>query len=167
MTLAPAAGKTSFAGLALYCLSGYSRIAISRLFKGEQQMPLVKVEIYKGKSPQYKKALLNSIHAALVTAFKIPLDDRNQRLYELDNDHFERRRNKSIDFTIIEITAFKGRSLDAKKLLYKEINTNLSKYPGIDGKDILIILNEQPLENWGIYGGKPASEVDLGFDVEV
>ena len=130
-------------------------------------MPLVIVEIYKGKSKEYKAAILDGIHEALVSAFKIPQDDRNQRLYELDADHFERRSNKSINFTIIEITCFKGRSYDAKKLLYNDIVSNLGNNPGIDGKDILIILNEQPLENWGVYGGKPASEVDLGFDVEV
>jgi hypothetical protein len=40
-------------------------------------MPLVKVEIYEGKSKKYKKAVLDSIHDALVTSFKIPIDDRN------------------------------------------------------------------------------------------
>jgi hypothetical protein len=29
------------------------------------------------------------------------------------------------------------------------------------------VLNEVPLENWGIRGGQPASEVDLGFKVNV
>lgn len=47
-------------------------------------MPLVKVEIFKGKTPEYKKTLLDCIHKALVDAFSIPDDDRIQRLYELD-----------------------------------------------------------------------------------
>ncbi len=58
-------------------------------------MPLVKVEIYQGKSEEYKRALLDGIHAALVAAFKIPIDDRNQRLYELSEENFERRSNNS------------------------------------------------------------------------
>jgi hypothetical protein len=32
---------------------------------------------------------------------------------------------------------------------------------------VLIKLNEIPVENWGIRGGNPASEVDLGFNVKV
>ena len=52
-------------------------------------MPLVKVEIFSGKTKDYKKALLDSIHSALVEAFKIPEYDRMQRLYELDKDNFE------------------------------------------------------------------------------
>jgi phenylpyruvate tautomerase PptA (4-oxalocrotonate tautomerase family) len=130
-------------------------------------MPLVKVEIYKGKPKEYKRAILDGIHDALVTAFKIPDDDRNQRLYELTRENFERRNNKSLNFTIIEITAFKGRTRAAKKLLFAEIVKNLSHNPGINGDDILIILNEPPLENWGVFGGKPASEVDLGFSIKV
>lgn len=130
-------------------------------------MPLVKVEIYQGKSKEYKKAILDGIHKALVNSFKIPDDDRNQRLYELDEDNFERRENKSKNFTIIEILIFKGRTSDTKKLLYSEIVNSLSENPGIDGNDILIVLNEQELENWGVSGGKPADEVDLGFKINV
>ena len=129
-------------------------------------MPLVKVEIFQDKRPEYKKAILDGIHAALTAAFKIPDDDRNQRLYELDSAHFEKRSNKSSDFTIIEITIFKGRSFAAKKLLYSEIAKNLAADPGIKAGDILVVLNEQPLENWGV-AGKPASDTDLGFEVNV
>jgi phenylpyruvate tautomerase PptA (4-oxalocrotonate tautomerase family) len=129
-------------------------------------MPLVKVEIIEGKSQEYKNAILNGIHAALVTAFQIPVDDRNQRLLDLPTANFEKRTTKSSNFTVIEIIAFKGRSYEAKKRLYSEVVKNLSLSPGIDSNDILIVLNEQPLENWGI-GGKPAAKEDLGFNINV
>jgi phenylpyruvate tautomerase PptA (4-oxalocrotonate tautomerase family) len=140
---------------------------IEFLAEGGLAMALVRVEIYEGKSKEYKKAVLDGIHNALVTAFRIPADDRNQRLYELKSEHFERRSNTTTDFTIIEITLFKGRSFEAKIRLYAEITGNLSQNPGINVHDILIVLNEQTLENWGVAGGKPASEVDLGFDINV
>jgi len=130
-------------------------------------MPLVKVDIYQGKSEEFKRAVLDGIHNALVTAFKIPIDDRNQRLYELADANFERSKKYSRDFTIIEILAFKGRTNAAKRHLFSEIVNNLSKNPGIKATDILITLNEQPLENWGVAGGKPANEVNLGFNVNV
>ena len=31
----------------------------------------------------------------------------------------------------------------------------------------MITLRESPAENWGIRGGQAASDVDLGFDVNV
>ena len=130
-------------------------------------MPLVRVEILKGKSVHYKKAVMDGIHSALVEAFKIPDYDRNQRLYELDAGHFEFPETKTEQYTLIEFTVFRGRSPEAKKLLYSAIVRNLKAEPGISGDDITIVLNEPPMENWGIRGGKPANEVDLGFKIDV
>ena len=129
-------------------------------------MPLVRVEIYKGKSQSHKKAILDGIYNALLFAFKIPEGDRNQRIYELDEENFERRSNKTTNFTIVEITAFKGRSLKAKQNLYREIFQNLKSDPGIEESDILVYINEPELENWGIKG-KPGSEIDMGFNIKV
>ena len=130
-------------------------------------MPVVKIEILKGKNTEYKKAIVEGIHSALVEVFKIPDDDRNHRLYELDTENFEFPHNKSNQFTSIELTVFKGRSFEAKRNLYSAIIRNLNKNPGINGNDILIIINEPPMENWGIRGGIPANEVDLGFQINV
>jgi len=129
-------------------------------------MPLVRIEIEKGNSPEYKKSLLDGVHQALVETIKIPDHDRRQRLYELEPDHFEHI-GRSNQYTIIEITMFKGRSSDAKKALYRRMVDLLEVNPGIPGNDITIIIHEPPLENWGIRGGLPASEVDLGFNINV
>ncbi len=129
--------------------------------------PLVKIEIRKGKSDEYKKALLDGVHDALVEAIRIPDYDRFQRLYELDALNFEAPETKTDNVTIIEITMFQGRSIEAKKALYSTIVNNLAKNPGINGNDITIVLIEPPLENWGVKGGKPANEVDLGFEIKV
>jgi len=129
--------------------------------------PLVKIEIRKGKSAEHKKAILDGVHDALVEAIKIPDHDRLQRLHELDKENFEIPPTKSDNVTLIEITMFKGRSINAKKALYKAIVNNLASNPGIDGDDIVIVLYEPPLENWGIRDGKPANEVDLGFEIKV
>ena len=53
-------------------------------------MPLVRIEILKGKSQEYKKTLLDAVHDALETAIGIPDWDRFQRLYELEPECFER-----------------------------------------------------------------------------
>lgn len=61
---------------------------------------------------------------------------------------------------------FPGRSVEAKRNLYQAINKNLGDL-GIESSDIFIVLKEPPLDNWGIRGGVPASEVDLGFKLDV
>ncbi|MFX1443014.1 MAG: tautomerase family protein [Promethearchaeota archaeon] len=70
-------------------------------------------------------------------------------------------------YTIIEITMFKGRSLEAKRILYSEIVKNLEDSPGINGMDILIVIYESKLENWGIRGGKLPNEAELEFKIDV
>lgn len=134
---------------------------------GLRLMPLVKIEIYEGKSSEYKNAILNGVHQALVQVLAIPESDRFQRLYELRASEFETPPDRSDQATIIEITMFKGRSSDIKKELFKTIIKNLSRNPGIDGYDIVIILLEPPLENWGVRGGKPASEIDFDFKIDI
>ncbi len=110
--------------------------------------------------------ILDGIHRALVDSFKIPDSDRNQLIYEHENSHFERSTGKSGSLVIIEITAFKGRSKEAKRLLFRKISENLKSAPGIDPGDILIVIKEPELVNWGIRG-KCADEIDLGFEVKV
>lgn len=121
----------------------------------------------QNKAPGGGQALRDGVHSALVQAFKIPEHDRYQILHELDAEHFEAPPAKTEKVTMIEITAFKGRSNEAKKALYGAIVENLAKNPGIMGDDIIIIVHEPPLENWGIRGGKPASEVNVGFKIDV
>lgn len=130
-------------------------------------MPLVKIEIRVGKSKEYKKAILDGVHEALVEALKIPETDRFQRIYELKKEDFEIPPNRTDKATIIEIKIFPGRSLEAKKRLYHSIIRNLENDPGIEGHDVMVVLLEPPLSNWGIRGGKLASEVDLGFSLDV
>jgi phenylpyruvate tautomerase PptA (4-oxalocrotonate tautomerase family) len=130
-------------------------------------MPLVKIEIIEGKTRDYKRAILDGVHQALMNSLGIPDSDRFQRLYELPFNNFEYPPDRTPNVIIIEITMFKGRTLRAKRELYQSIVDNLKKNPGIDGNDIMIILLEPPLENWGVRGGKPASEVDFDFKIDV
>ena len=129
-------------------------------------MPLVTVTMIKGKSKDFRKSILNVVHSSLVTAFKIPDNDRNQRIVEIDPDNYEFPSGRSDNYLTIEMTVFPGRSINTKRTLYKEIVTGLEAL-GIPSDDILIVLKEPPLHNWGIRGGYPANEVDIGFKLDV
>jgi phenylpyruvate tautomerase PptA (4-oxalocrotonate tautomerase family) len=129
-------------------------------------MPLVTVTMLKGKPKGFRKAILDVVHSSLVTAFKIPDHDRNQRIVEIDSDNYEYPSGKSDNYITVEMTVFPGRSIEAKRTLYQEIVTGL-KALDIPSDDILIVLKEPPLQNWGIRGGYPADEVDIGFKLDV
>lgn len=129
-------------------------------------MPLVSISIQKGRTADEKRALLDAVHSSLVEALKIPDNDRNQRINEYAAEDLEIPPGKTNKFTLIEITVFPGRSMEAKRNLYQSIVRNLGQLD-IDPMDVFIVLYEPPMENWGIRGGIPASEVDLGFQVDV
>ena len=118
----------------------------------EKVMPLVKIEIIKGKSLEYKKTVLDAVHVALENAIQIENWDRFQRLYEIEDDLFERSENKTDKFTMIEITMFPGRTKEQKSKLYKEIVKELNERLGIEPTDIFIVINEPANENWGLAG---------------
>lgn len=113
-----------------------------------------------------KRALLDAVHTSLVDALKIPEDDRNQRLDEYAHDDFLVPPGRTDRYVLIEITMFPGRSLDARRNLYRLLVDRLAQL-GIPETDIIIVLHEPPLHNWGIRGGQPASEVRLGFKLDV
>lgn len=118
----------------------------------EKVMPLVKIEIIKGKSLEYKKTVLDAVHVALENAIQIENWDRFQRLYEIEDDLFERSESKTDKFTMIEITMFPGRTKEQKSKLYKEIVKELNQRLGIEPTDIFIVINEPANENWGLAG---------------
>jgi 4-oxalocrotonate tautomerase family enzyme len=68
---------------------------------------------------------------------------------------------------LIEITLFSGRTAETKKNLFRSIVDSLHSKLAIDKDAVFIVLNEQPRENWGIRGGIPASEIGLGFKVDI
>jgi len=115
-------------------------------------MPLVRIEIVKGKTDEYKKQLMDSVHYALEDALGIPDWDRYQRLYELDRTDFEYLSDNSDRFTIIEITMFPGRTAEQKAEIFARITERLKNAPGIEPADVFIILHEPSDENWGLGG---------------
>jgi phenylpyruvate tautomerase PptA (4-oxalocrotonate tautomerase family) len=129
-------------------------------------MPLVKIETRKSWNASQKKEIMEAIHSAMREALKIPENDRDIRFHEYHPADFQVSPDKTENYILLEISMFTGRSLEAKKSLYQGIVANLGKQ-GVLASDVFIVLHEVPLENWGIRGGIPASEVDLGFKIGV
>ncbi|MBP5655153.1 MAG: tautomerase family protein [Clostridiales bacterium] len=116
-------------------------------------MPLVKVEMLKGKDPEYKKTVLDCIHQGLIDSIGIEDWDRFQRITEYDREDMEFPSFKTDSFMIIGIKLFPGRTKEQKAALIETVTGNLNKSLGIATSDVFIVIDEPPLENWGI-GGK-------------
>ena len=131
-------------------------------------MPVGLIEIRRPTSAEEDDALIAAVHESLVAAFESPRGDRHHRLVTHDPSRMVRGTGDQVadNYTRITIDCFVGRSINAKRTLYREIITRLATL-GIDPLDVSILLRESPLENWGIRGGQAASDVDLGFTVTI
>lgn len=110
---------------------------------------------------------MNAVHQALVAGFKIPEPDRFMRILRFEPHAMVNGLQPGLADSYLRITidCFSGRSIEAKRNLYREIVERLEAL-GIPRENISILLRESDPENWG-SGGVPASDYDLGFDINV
>src|SRR5688572_18812479 len=86
-------------------------------------MPSTVVEVRRAYSPEEEVAIIEAVHAALVEGFEIPSEDRCVRLVVHEPHRFicSPARRDPARYTVVTVTAFAGRSLDAKRKLYRGI----------------------------------------------
>jgi phenylpyruvate tautomerase PptA (4-oxalocrotonate tautomerase family) len=121
-------------------------------------MPLVRIALRKGTTPQYRKAIADQIHRAMVETIKIPEQDRFQIITEHDDDsliydpsYLGIMRGESIVF--IQITMSAGRTVEVRKALFARIAALLREMPGVPTEDVFINLVETAKENWSFGNG--------------
>lgn len=129
-------------------------------------MPTVTVEVRRKYTTEEEIAIIDAMHHAMMTGIKTPTWDKNIRLIVHEPHRFTSPPGKSDRYTLVTFDMFSGRSIEAKRNLYAAIVQNLSEL-GIEPVDVLINLREHHPENWGVQGGKPASEVDIGFKINI
>jgi len=120
-------------------------------------MPLVRVDLRKGKSPDYRRTIGRVVYEALL-GVGVPQDDRFQVISEHDDENFFFDADylgvhRTDDIVIIQITWSEGRTLDQKKALYKAIADGLNGSLGVRREDVFINLVEVRRENWSFGAG--------------
>jgi len=121
-------------------------------------MPLVRIGMIQGKTAEYRRAVCDAIHRALVDAIKIPPQDRFQLLSEhrpeeLIYDDSYLGISRSPDVLLIQITLSTGRSVEMKKTLFARIAQLLANSPGVRKEDVFVSLIEVAKENWSFGNG--------------
>jgi phenylpyruvate tautomerase PptA (4-oxalocrotonate tautomerase family) len=121
-------------------------------------MPLVKIHLRKGKTPEYIRAVADGVHEALVAHANVPADDRFQLICEYAADDIIAHPSyagvtRTEELIIIEITLNAGRTLEIKKELYAGIARRLQEDPGVRTDDVMVNLIEVAKENWSFGRG--------------
>jgi len=122
-------------------------------------MPFVRISLRQGTSLEYRKALADGVHRAMVEAIAIPPDDRFQVLTEhppealiYDPQYLGVHRSDRIVF--LQITLSFGRKPQQKRKLYKRMAEILAEAAGLLPQDLLINLVETSWENWSFGNGE-------------
>jgi 4-oxalocrotonate tautomerase len=122
-------------------------------------MPLIRIDLLEGKSPEYKRAIADGVHKALVEGAGAPADDRFQVITEhpsggmiYDPNYLGIKRSDNI--VMVQITLSAGRKLGQKRQLFKRMAEILAEKPGLRPEDLLINLVEVAWENWSFGNGE-------------
>ena len=121
-------------------------------------MPLVRISLVRGKSPDYIRAISDGIQRGLVEAYEAPVDDRFQIVQQHEREDFIYDSDylgihRTDDLVVIHIVASNWRDTPKKKALYKAVTDNLVKDPGLRPEDVLIVLSPNGREDWSFGNG--------------
>jgi phenylpyruvate tautomerase PptA (4-oxalocrotonate tautomerase family) len=130
----------------------------------EAAMPMSRISLLKGKSPEYLRALGDSLQRAMEEAFNVPKNDRFQIIhqhepYELMFDRDYEGGPRSDDFVLIAITVGKPRSVEVKQAFYRRLVEELAASPGVRPEDVMVVLSSSQGEDWSFGGGRPAASL--------
>lgn len=121
-------------------------------------MPLVRIDLVRGRSEQEVRAVADAVHSALVEVLGIPASDRFQVITEHDPARviaqdaglgFER----SESLVMIQVFTQQGRTVATKQQVYKALAARLGEL-GIGGNDVFVGIVENTAADWSFGSGR-------------
>ena len=121
-------------------------------------MPLVRIDLCKGKSAAYRSQIGEIVYAAMLAHLNVPPNDRFQVIAEhetsdfiIDPSYLDIERSR--DTVIIQITLNEGRALELKQAFYKAVADGLHQRLDLRREDVFMSLVEVKKENWSFGNG--------------
>jgi phenylpyruvate tautomerase PptA (4-oxalocrotonate tautomerase family) len=122
-------------------------------------MPLVRISLRAGKPAQYRRAIGDGIHRAMVETLAVPEDDHFQIITEhaadgLVYDPSYLGIHRSDDVVLVQITLSAGRKPKQKRDFFTRAAELLAQNPGLKSQDLFVSLVEVAWEDWSFGEGK-------------
>jgi 4-oxalocrotonate tautomerase len=122
-------------------------------------MPLVRIDLLEGKTPEYRIQAGQIVYQAMLDVLGVPKDDRFQIITEhpkaglqFDRDYLGIHR--SDDCIFVQITLNIGRTVETKQRFYKAVANGLHQALKLRREDVFINLVEVVKENWSFGNGE-------------
>ena len=122
-------------------------------------MPLVRIDLLEGKTPEYRIEIGRIVYQAMLDVMNVPKNDRFQVITEHSKTglQFDREYlgvHRSDDCIFLQITLNSGRTVEMKRRFYKAIADGLHESLKVRREDVLINLVEVAKENWSFGNGE-------------
>jgi 4-oxalocrotonate tautomerase len=121
-------------------------------------MPLVRIDLARGKPPAFRKRVGEIIYNAMRETINVPENDKFQIITEHAADEINVAgsylgNNYTQDILLIQITLNAGRTVEMKQALFKRVADDLHDQLKVRREDVVINLVEVAKENWSFGGG--------------
>ena len=120
-------------------------------------MPLVRIDLVRGRDPEQLRTLLDTVHEAMVAAFGVPETDRYQVLTQHEPGDIVALDTglgfpRTDDIVLLQLTS-RERTDEAKSELYRRLAADLQERCGLSPNDLVVTLVENGPADWSFGGG--------------
>lgn len=121
-------------------------------------MPLFRISLRRGRTPQQLTELANTIHRVAVRSFHVPEADRFQVIHqhephELFYDPHYFNLNRTDEIVFIQVFAGKVRSLETKRAFYHDLADSLSQICHLAPDNVFVVITTSSAEDWSFGRG--------------
>ena len=123
-------------------------------------MPFARIDLLKGKTPEYRATVADITYLGIVDVLKAPDGDRFIVINEHSSDNLIYDKNflgfdRSTDFILIQVTSTVGNNLDSKLAFFRFIADELKSKLSVRPDDIMINMVYVDRSNWSFGNGEP------------
>jgi phenylpyruvate tautomerase PptA (4-oxalocrotonate tautomerase family) len=123
-------------------------------------MPFARIDLLKGKTPQYRATVADIVYHGIVDVLKAPDGDRFIVVGEHTSENliFDKSFlgfNRSPDFLLIQVTSTVGNNKDSKLAFFRFVADELKSKLSVRPDDIMINMVYVDRSDWSFGNGDP------------
>jgi phenylpyruvate tautomerase PptA (4-oxalocrotonate tautomerase family) len=123
-------------------------------------MPFARIDLAKGKNPEYRATVADVVYGGIIEVFKAPDGDRFIVINEHEPENFVFDPHflgieRSPDLIMIQVTSTVGNTKEQKLAFFKQMVDELNRRLNVRREDVFINLIFIDREDWSFGNGEP------------